>query len=292
MWGRDVLPGAQGIRPRDPPGEQGENVRRTVHRHLGKVVAGAAIAVAGTAVMVAVTLPGTAGADGTADGAAGAGQQGQGQGDVVPQAVVERAPAEGARGTGRDPLTDDELKRVEKIAVDPPMFGATQNVAGGRGPQRLSVDLAEPENGDTAPDAPRRAEVAFYDYKDDALVTKTVNLATGRVESTTRQHGVQPPLSRAEFDEATKLLIADPLGAGLKADFKDATGDALASPGQLLVNGAVYRATPGVRPERLAACGDHRCVRLFPKVRNGPWIDARHLVIDLSDRTVVALGRG
>ncbi|MEW2408897.1 Tat pathway signal sequence domain protein [Streptomyces griseoviridis] len=268
-------------------------MRTIVHRHLGKVVAGAAIAVAGTAVMVAVTLPGTAGADDTAAGAAGtAGQPGQGQGDVVPQAVVERAPAEGAKGTGRDPLTDDELKRVEKIAVDPPMFAATQNVAGGRGPQRLTVDLAEPENGDQAgADAPRRADVAFYDYKDDTLVTKTVNLATGKVEHTTRQHGVQPPLSRAEFDEATKLLIADPLGAGLKADFKDATGTALTAPGQLLVNGAVYRATEGAQPAQLDACGDHRCVRLFPKVKNGPWIDARHLVIDLSARTVVALGR-
>ncbi|WP_435809510.1 hypothetical protein [Streptomyces iakyrus] len=38
-------------------------MRNIVHRHLGKMVAGTAIAVAGTAVMMAVTLPGTAGAD-------------------------------------------------------------------------------------------------------------------------------------------------------------------------------------------------------------------------------------
>jgi hypothetical protein len=30
-------------------------------------------------------------------------------------------------------------------------------------------------------------------------------------------------------------------------------------------------------------------VRLFPKVKNGPWIDARTLVIDLSARTVAEL---
>lgn len=269
-------------------------MRRTVQRHLGKVMAGAAIAVAGTAVMVGITLPGTAGADDTAGTAGvraadGGGRAGQGGSDVVPQAVVERAPAEGAKGTGRDPLTDDELKRVEKIAVSPQLFGTAQNVEGERGPQRLSVDLAEPADGEANP--PRRADVAFYDYKDDSLVTKTVNLDTGEVEGTTRQHGVQPPLSRAEFDEATRLLIADPLGAGLKADFKDATGTALTSPDQLLVNGAVYRAVPGAQPAKLDACGDHRCVRLFPKVKNGPWIDARHLVVDLSAREVVALGR-
>jgi hypothetical protein len=40
-------------------------VRNIVHRHLGKVVAGTAIAVAGTAVMIGITLPGTAGADDT-----------------------------------------------------------------------------------------------------------------------------------------------------------------------------------------------------------------------------------
>lgn len=37
-------------------------MREIVRRHLGKVVAGTAIAVAGTAVMVGITLPGTAGA--------------------------------------------------------------------------------------------------------------------------------------------------------------------------------------------------------------------------------------
>jgi hypothetical protein len=36
-------------------------VRKIVHRHLGKVVAGAAVAVAGTAVMVGITLPGSGG---------------------------------------------------------------------------------------------------------------------------------------------------------------------------------------------------------------------------------------
>ncbi|MFJ6738349.1 Tat pathway signal sequence domain protein [Streptomyces sp. NPDC091279] len=271
-------------------------MRRTVHRHLGKVVAGAATAVAATAVMVAVTLPGTAGADDTAartgNGAQDAGWAGQGHNDVVPQTVVEQAPVEGAQGTGRDPLTDDELKRVEKIAAQGKQLNSAQNVAGQRGPQRLTVDLADPVEGRAAgPDAPRRADVAFYDYRDDALVTRTVNLSTGKVEATTRQHGVQPPLARAEFDEATALLIADPLGAGLKEDFKDATGAALTSPDQLLINGAVYRATPGAQPAALDACGAHRCVRLFPKVKNGPWIDARHLVIDLSARTVVALGR-
>ncbi|ANP50247.1 hypothetical protein J2Z21_001026 [Streptomyces griseochromogenes] len=270
-------------------------MREIVHRHLGKVVAGAALAVAGTAAMVAITLPGTAGADETGGGKGGgaraAQQAGQGP-DGAPPGVVEQAPAEGEKGTGRDPLTDDEIRRVEKIALNKQMLTAGENVDGGRGPQRLTVDLADPDADELDdPNAPRRADVTFYDYKNDTLVTKTVDLATGKVERTSTQHGVQPPLSRAENAEAAKLLIADPLGAGLKADYKDATGHELTSADQLQLNGAVYRATPGAQPAVLDKCGEHRCVRLFPKVKNGPWIDARWLVIDLSAGKVAKLDR-
>ena len=164
---------------------------------------------------------------------------------------------------------------------------------GKRGPQRLTVDLADPENDETDdPNPPRRADVTFYDYKNDTFVTRTVNLDTGKVEESGVQHGVQPPLSRAENAEAAALLIADPLGAGLKADYKDATGRELTSPDQLLLNGAVYRATPGAQPAVLDKCGEHRCVRLFPKVKNGPWIDARSIIVDLSARKVAQLKRG
>jgi hypothetical protein len=269
-------------------------VRKIVHRHLGKVVAGAAIAVAGTAVMVGITLPGSAGAEegsgGLQSGSQSSQQAGQGQAAAGP-GVVEQAPAEGDKGTGRDPLTDDETKRVEQIALNRQLFGSSENVEGDRGPQRIGVELAEPAADELDdPNAPRRAEVTFYDYKDDALVTKTVNLDSGKVEQTDIQHGVQPPISRDEMTEAAKLLIADPLGAGLRADFKDATGKELTSPDQLILNSMVYRATSGAQPAVLADCGKHRCVRLFPKVKNGPWIDSRDLVIDLSARKVGKLG--
>ncbi|WP_225826353.1 Tat pathway signal sequence domain protein [Streptomyces naphthomycinicus] len=270
-------------------------MRETVHRHLGKVLTGAALAAAGTAAMVAVTLPGTAGADdsGGAGGGTRAGRQaGQGT-DAAPPGVVERAPAEERQGTGRDPLTGDETRRVEKIAAAGGLSATGRDVDGGRGAQRLSVDLAEPEAGEVDdPDAPRRADVTFYDYKNDTLVTKTVNLRTGKVEHTGTRRGVQPPPSRAENAEAARILIADPLGAGLKADYKDATGKELASPDQLDLSGGIYAASPGAQPAVLDACGTHRCVRLFSKVLNGPWIDTRDLVIDLSTRKAAALDRG
>jgi hypothetical protein len=278
-------------------------VREIVHRHLGKMVAGAAIAVAGTAVMIGITLPGTAGADDTGgtDGGtraaqqAGQGQeQGQGQaaGAAVEPGVVAQAPAEGEKGQGRDPLTDDEITRVEKLAVNQQLFTTSEDVEGDRGPQRLTVDLAEPEADEVdAANPPRRADVTFYDYRDDTLVTRTVDLDSGKVVRTDTQRGVQPPPSRAENIEAATLLLADPLGAGLKADYKDATGKDLTSTDQLRLSGGVYRASAGAQPAALDSCGEHRCVRLFVKVVKGPWIDARSLVVDLSARKVVDLGR-
>ncbi|MEU7412065.1 Tat pathway signal sequence domain protein [Streptomyces sp. NPDC042638] len=270
-------------------------MRETVHRHLGKVLTGAALAAAATAAMVAVTLPGTAGADdsgGTGGATRAAGQAGQGP-DGAPPGVVEQPAAERKQGTGRDPLTGDELQRVEKIAAAGQLAATGQNVDGGRGPQRLTVDLAEPDAAEADdPGAPRRADVTFYDYRTDTLVTKTVNLETGKVERTGTQRGVQPPPSRAENAEAARILIAAPLGAGLKADYKDATGRELTSPDQLELTGGIYQAAPGAQPAVLDDCGVHRCVRLFSKVRNGPWIDTRDLVIDLSARKAAALDRG
>ncbi|MFJ9583653.1 Tat pathway signal sequence domain protein [Streptomyces acidicola] len=275
-------------------------MRKIVHRHLGKVVAGAAIAVAGTAVMVGITLPGSVSADESAStgqqaaqqaGQTGQGQgQGQGQGAVQP-GVVEAAPAEGDKGTGRDPLTDDEMERVERIALNPQLLRSGENAEGERGPERINVELAEPDADELDdPGAPRRAEATFYDYKNDTLVTRTINLDTGKVEQTGTQRGVQPPFSRTETVEAAQLLIADPLGAGLKADYKDATGKELTSPDQLVLSGMVFRADAGTKPDTLAKCGEQRCLRLFSKVKNGPWIDTRAFIIDLSTRKVAKLG--
>ncbi|MBW8700161.1 hypothetical protein MBT84_11185 [Streptomyces sp. MBT84] len=170
-------------------------MRRTVRRHLGKVVAGAAVAVAATAVMVGITLPGSVSAEesGRKDGGRSA-RAVEGPGGTPAPGVVRQAPAEGSRGAGSDPLTDDEVERAERIALGRPQALAGENVAGGKGPQRLGVGLAEPDADHLDDqDPPRRADVVFYDYGDDALVTRTVDLDTGKVERTGTQHGVQPP---------------------------------------------------------------------------------------------------
>ncbi|MFD3661002.1 Tat pathway signal sequence domain protein [Streptomyces sp. NPDC058659] len=286
-------------------------------RHLGKVVAGAAMAVTGTAVAVAISLPGVSAAEegaprpvggatlggtagvgggsGDADGAgaaesgAGAQAQGQGQGAAAapPPATVAPAAAEGEKGIGSDPLTDDELARAETLALTPPAAAAQENVEGGRGPQHLGTLLADPLPGDGT----RRAEVRFYDYAKDELVTRTVNLGTGKVERSAAQRGVQPSAHPEELREALELILASPLGKGVKEDYEDATGKQLTSTEQLWFNGDVYRPYREANvPAQLADCGEHRCVRLVTKVLNGAWINTRNLIVDLSARTVTRVG--
>ncbi|MFB7587597.1 Tat pathway signal sequence domain protein [Streptomyces sp. NPDC056169] len=289
-------------------------------RHLGKVVAGAAMAVTGTAVAVAISLPGTAGANGAAGpagtggtvgaagttagtgsagatgqgeaGAAAAGQDGTGAGAQAagaapPPATVAPAAAEGKKGVGSDPLTDDELARAEQLALTPPAAAAQENVEGGRGPQHLGTLLADPLPGDGT----RRAEVRLYDYAKDELVTRTVNLGTGKVERSATQRGVQPSAHPEELREALELILASPLGKGVKEDYKDATGKQLTSTEQLWFNGDVYRPYREANvPAQLADCGEHRCVRLVTKVLNGAWINTRNLIVDLSARTVTRVG--
>ncbi|MCB5165595.1 Tat pathway signal sequence domain protein [Streptomyces bambusae] len=271
----------------------------TVRRHLGKLLAGAAIAVTGTAVAIGVTLPGSADAAGSGrdgkGGANGTGAVTEAAGGGAPQGLqnvhpgtVEAAPAEQAKGFGRDPLTDSELDRVKTLALGPAGMKA-ENARGGQGPQWLATDLAELRPEDVSRGrAPRRAQVTSYDYKTDSLKTSVVNLDTGKVESTDVQQGVQPPIAREEAVEAVKLIIASKQGEGLRKDYRDATGKKLTKPEQLsLKNALIYRVdgeNPG--PAAVTDCGRHRCARLFLKVKNGPWIDVRSLVVDLSARTV------
>ncbi|MEU1016283.1 MULTISPECIES: Tat pathway signal sequence domain protein [unclassified Streptomyces] len=261
-------------------------MREIVGRHLGKVVAGSAVAVTAAAVLVGAGLSGSGGSgDRPANAAAGK------QDAIAKDGVVEAAPREGAKGIGSDPLTDQEIERAEKASVTGQLRARARDVEGDRGPQLLSTNLSEPDPADTGAAAPRRAEVVYYDYKKDAVITKTVNLETGKVDDTTTARNVQPPPSQEELAEGARLLIADRLGKGLKKDFEHATGKALKSPEQLQLSGMVFRKeTVKQVPSDLTECGEHRCLQVVTKVKNGPWIDTRALVVDLSTRTVGRLG--
>ncbi|MGW0756967.1 hypothetical protein ACWD1Y_10850 [Streptomyces sp. NPDC002814] len=256
----------------------------TAHRLL----TGTAIALAGTAVAVAVALPMNASGD---DGAPGPATTAQATASPSPYDSPETpgqpAPAAAPQttGTANDALTDAEIERAAQLALgaDRQLRATSEDVRGLDGkPQLLTTTLVDPDGAD----AERRADILFYDYRDDRLVKKTVNLTTGRVERAQSTTGTQPPPAGPESREALKVLLADPLGQGVRQDYESATGRPLTSDRQLRVQGMTYD-TPPPDGTELADCdGTHRCVRLFTSVRNGPWIDTLKFVIDLSDRSV------
>ncbi|MFJ5215303.1 Tat pathway signal sequence domain protein [Streptomyces sp. NPDC088354] len=255
------------------------------------------MAVAATAVMVGITLPRAASAGddhsttaGSAVPSGAPSQQGaggdSGTGTGSDAVTVIQAP-QGGQQTGPGPLTRAEVDRAKSIALQRDGLRSARDVDGGRGPEYLDTDLAAPADDPARTDEDRRAEVLFYDYGHDRLVKKTVDLTRGTVERTDTASGLQPPPSADETAEAAGLLIKDPLGQGLRDDFSAATeGAALTSPDQLRLRGISFNTAEQSAPAGLRKCGEHRCVRLFTQVKDGPWIDTTRFVVDLSDRTV------
>ncbi|MEU4093461.1 Tat pathway signal sequence domain protein [Streptomyces sp. NPDC026673] len=259
-------------------------------RGVRRALWGGGVAVAATAVMIGITLPRDASGDdhSTTGGPAAASGAPERQG--TGSAEVSRNDAPRGGQSGRGPLTKAEVDRAKSIALRRDALRSAEDVGGERGPEYLDTDLAEPADT-TGPQAQageaRRVEVLFYDYGHDRLVKKTVNLTTGTVERTDTATGMQPPPSNDETRQAAALLIADALGKGLRADFTAATkGRELTSPDQLRLRGISFNTAEQSAPAGLGKCGEHRCVRLFTQVKDGPWIDTTNLVVDLSDRTV------
>lgn len=276
--------------------EQGEgrppvqtSTARTVRitgRGMRRALIGGGIALAATAVMIAITLPRDAsGDDHSGTGANGPGTAASAATGTPTAAATENDAPQGEEKTGRGPLTKDEVDRARSIATARDSLRAAESVDGAGGAEYVDTDLAdsaEPQGDDA-----RRVEVLFYDYGHDQLVKKTVNLTTGKVEQTDTATGMQPPPSADETVKAAELLIADPLGKGLRTDFKAATkGTELTTASQLTLRGIAYNTAEQSGPAGLAKCGKHRCVRLFTQVKKGPWIDTTSLVVDLSDHTV------
>ncbi|WP_240676985.1 Tat pathway signal sequence domain protein [Actinacidiphila soli] len=260
------------------------STKGTAGRGIRRALIGGGIAVAATAVMIGITLPRSASGD-DHSGTDGVNAAASGTPGTPTTAATENAAPQGEEKTGRGPLTKAEVDRAKSIALQRNALRSAESVDGGRGPEYVDTDLADSAQpqGDDA----RRVEVLFYDYGHDQLVKKTVNLTTGEVEQTDTASGMQPPPSADETDQAAQLLIADPLGKGLRTDFKAAgKGTELTKSSQLTLRGIAYNTAEQSGPADLAKCGKHRCVRLFTQVKGGPWIDTTNLVVDLSDRTV------
>lgn len=188
-----------------------------------------------------------------------------GEGPEAAQAVQE-SPAPG------DPLTPEEIARAGEIAT------ATTHLKKGQ-TELLYVERDDDKDAEQA----RRAEAYLYDYADDTLIVRTVDLGQSKVVEETKGKGVQPPPSKREELRAAELLLADPkLGRGVRQSFRKAAGRELASPSDLALRGLIF--SPGRGP-----CATHRCLRLFVRLPNGTFLDTSRIAIDLSAKKVHTL---
>ncbi|MET7902489.1 hypothetical protein ABZS86_13785 [Streptomyces sp. NPDC005355] len=203
------------------------------------------------------------------------------------------------------PLTSEETRKASRIAVgnttgqEPSprdkggKSGGERNATGGSGAEVL--DTHRPLRGKSASAAPdSEAEVQLYDYASDALITRLVDLRSGKVLRSARQRGVQPPPTLTEVRQAVKIILADRrLGPGMRDSYASQTKKTLTSASQLLVQGMAFlesRAQGATGARKVSQCGVHRCVQLFVRIPGGKWIDTSRIVIDLSARRAAVIG--
>ncbi|GAA4073554.1 hypothetical protein [Nonomuraea soli] len=171
-----------------------------------------------------------------------------------------------------DPLSQDEVRRATEVAT----ASSRAHMASGR------IELLYVEREDDKAQDDRRAEAYLYDYADDALIVRTVDLAEGKVVEESKGRGVQPPPSKREELRAAELLLAHPkLGKGVRAEYKKASGRQLRTAADLQLRGLIFRDA--------GACRTHRCVRLFVRLPDGRFLDTSRIVIDLSAKKVQTL---
>lgn len=172
-----------------------------------------------------------------------------------------------------DPLTPGEISRAGAIATGP----SHEHMKAGR------VELLYVERDDDKAEGDRRAEAYLYDYADDSIIVRTVDLGANKIVRETRGKGVQPPPSRGEETAAAELLLAHPkLGRGVRRAYAKAAGRELRSAADLGLRGLIY-SQPG------GPCATHRCVRLFVRLPDGKHLDTSRIVIDLSAKKVRTL---
>lgn len=198
-------------------------------------------------------------------------------------AATERQPTpQGGKNTGKN--TTGEKKTTQD---------GEKNAAGGSGAEVL--ETRRPPRAKTAASGPdSEAEVQLYDYASDSLITRVVDLRSGKVLRSDRQQGVQPAPTLAEVRQAVKIILADRrLGDGMRAAYQAETEKQLTSPSQLKIQGMSFLGSraEGVKgAEQVSRCGAHRCVQLFVRVPGGKWIDTSRIVIDLSAGRTAVIG--
>ena len=196
-----------------------------------------------------------------------------------PKVSDPQAGPEPAAGVGADALTGDEVSRARTIALTAELKAGATDVTGKGGPEYLTAQIAE--------DGDRRADVYFYDYRNDKLVKQVVDLKSGKVAASYAAAGMQMPPSEQELSTAFDLLLADPAAAEFKSAYREATGKDFAGKDTVKVTAHVFKARHA--DAGAAQCGKHRCLQLVVESSDNKYIDINQFIVDLSGRKIARL---
>lgn len=233
-----------------------------------------AVAVGAVGVLSAVLLPTSASPRG--DGAEETEFHVAGDGTLPETAPPLRAPHE--------PLSSAERGYAIHLARES-MPAKTRDVLGMPGGEVLAADLPPLAERTSA----RLVTVAVYDYTSDRLHQMVLDLTNRKVLSDQSVPGLQLPPTMAETTVALDLAMRATKPPAFFAQYREITGNPLATPEQVHVVAGVWRAADETTASENATeiCGRHRCLQLLLALPSGQYLDTQDFAVDLSGRTVL-----
>lgn len=185
-------------------------------------------------------------------------------------------------GSGRDPLSTDEVGYAIHVATSDASAAGATDVNGTTAPEVLYVDLPEQAVRTKA----RSALVVLYNYATNSVLNQVVDLAAGKVVTSTKGTNLQPPTTSTEADTAIEIAIRSEEPLSFKKEFEGSEGVPLISADQVeyVAGSWVYDGTTKFGQE----CGKQRCAQLMVSTASGTYLSTFDFVVNLSTKSVVA----
>jgi hypothetical protein len=187
-----------------------------------------------------------------------------------------------ALGADRAPLSTEETGYAIHVAsTDASIPAGSTDSLGEPGAEFLYADL--PDVG--ADLSGRMVVVSLYDYTSGAAYDQIVDLAAGKVVTSTKSEQAQPPTSATEADIAMQIAIDSEADLMFKDEFEQNMGVPLIATDQVeYVAGAwVYDETT----TKGKTCGEDRCAQLMVSTATGAYLNTWDFVVNLSTKTIV-----
>jgi len=151
-----------------------------------------------------------------------------------------------------------------RISSAPASNTATSNASSAPNTEVLLIERHQEEKN--APKDLRRADVFTYDYSSNELVTQLVDLNTKKVISSSRQKGIQLPLTENEVKRAKEIVFSDEDERQILAyEYQRITSRVLSDTTELNIKAFTFTADslPNRTNEASKLCGVHRCAQLM-----------------------------